>query len=261
MKTRLALASFALAGICSAASAAEVWTQVPGSGKLAWFGFDSGSVGVKVEKSNGGQITYNGSGGQFAGRFYRDDSSSPDEFFRFFCIDLSQHAAPGPFDYSATELPGDPLARLFDIAYPNKALGDYYDSDNSAQTNFGRFDSGIASAAFQLAVWELFFDNSSSYSLGGGTFKSNTGADASGNAEQRAVAQANAWLQQVKDGAGSAAGWTLYRFTSPTHQDYLSAVYREPPQTTTERRVPEPGTLAMLGLGIAALGAIRMRRR
>lgn len=259
MKTRATLATFALAGLCSAASAAEVWTQVPGSGQLAWFGFDTGSVGVKAQKNNGGQITYNGSGGQFGGRFFSGDSSSADEFFRFFCIDLSQHAAAGPFAYSASELTSDPLARLFDIAYPNKAWGDFYDSDKDKPTDFGRFDSRIASAAFQLAVWELFFDNSSSYSLGGGTFKS-TGVYASGSAEQQAVAQANAWLQQVKDGAGSAAGWTLYQFTSPSHQDYLSAIYREPPQTTTERTVPEPGTLSILGLGIAALGALRRRR-
>ncbi len=258
MKKLATLASLALLGICSAASAAEVWTQVSGSGKLTWSGFESGSVGVNVQKNNGGQITYNGSGGQFSGRFYSDGSSNPDEFFRFFCIDLSQYAAAGPLDYRASELNSVPLARLFDIAYPNESLGDFY--DGGGKTTFGLFDSGIKSAAFQLAVWELFYDTSSSNSLGGGNFKSNIDAKESGTSAEQAVWQANDWLAQLKDGAGSAAGWTLYQFTSPTNQDYLSAIYRQP-TTATAGSVPEPGTLAMLGLGFAALAAIRRRKR
>lgn len=260
MKKIATLASLALLGICSAASAAEIWTQIPASGKLAWNGFESGSTAVDVRKNGGSPIDYRGSGGQFSGRFYTDGTSNPDEFFRFFCIDLSQYADAGPLPYQASELvlADDRLARLFGIAYPNKGLGDFY---ASGETDFGLFGSRIMSAAFQLAVWELFYDTSSSYSLGGGNFKSNIDAKKSGTPAEQAVWQANDWLEQLKGGAGSAAGWTLYQFTSTTHQDYLSAIYRQPPPTTTEGSAPEPGTLAMLGLGFAALGAIRRRKR
>ena len=260
MKKLGTLASLALLGVCSVASAAEIWDHAfPAGGKLTWSGFESGSTAVDVRKTNGSQVSYSGSGGQFSGHFYTDGTSSADEFFRFFCIDLTQYAAAGPLGYTASILVFAPLARLFDIAYPNKALGDFY--DGGGKTNFGLFGSGIKSAAFQLAVWELFYDDSSSYSLGGGNFKSNIDAKKSGTSAEQAVWQANDWLEQLKGGAGSAAGWTLYQFTSATHQDYLSAIYRQPPPTTTEGSAPEPGTLAMLGLGFAALGAIRRRRR
>lgn len=254
------LAALTLLGISSVASAAEIWNHTfPVSGQLKWTGFDSGSTAVNVQKSNGTSLSYSGSGGQFGGYFYTDGTQGNDEFFRFFCIDLSQSAATGPLDYRASVLDSAVLARLFDIAYPNSAIGDFY--DGATKTGFGAFTSGILSSAFQLAVWELFYDSSSSYSLGGGNFKSSIGANASGTPEQKAVAQANTWLAQLKDGAGTAAGWTLYRFTSDTHQDYLAAIHTQPPLRIIENAAPEPGTLAMLGLGIAALGAVRSRRR
>jgi hypothetical protein len=53
--------------------------------------------------------------------------------------------------------------------------------------------------------------------------------------------------------------WTLYKFESPIpnsvtstgYQNYVSATYK----------VPEPGTVALLGLALAGLGAAARRRR
>jgi hypothetical protein len=258
MKKLAAIASIALLTASAGASAAEIWNHpFSVSGQLRWDGFDAGSTSVKV-RNTADQVQYNGSGGQFKGYFYTDEGKNADEFFRFFCIDLSQVAAGGPFTYLASSYQNDAVARLFDIAYPNKPLGDFYDG---AATAFGAFASGVLSSAFQLALWEVFFETEPSFSLTAGTFFSGISPNPAGQDREKAVAQADAWLAQVNRGEGSEAGWTLYRFTNDSKQDYLSAVYREPPQTTTERTVPEPGTLAMLGLGIAALGAIRMRRR
>jgi hypothetical protein len=254
MKIKGSVVSIAMLALSATASAAEIWNHAfPTSGQLKWDNFDSGGAAVNVGKTDAPAVTYGGSGGQFRGYFYTDGNQSADEFFRFFCLDLFQSATAGPLTYQASIYGSDKLARLFDIAYPNKALGDFFDS--GAQTNFGLFGTNIASAAFQLAVWEIFYETDVVVDLAGGTFKSN---NASGSDAQQAVAQANAWLQQLNGGAGSAAGWTLYRFNSESNQDYLAATYRPLPQA--DNPVPEPGTLSLLGLGIAALGALRRRK-
>ncbi len=259
MKKLRNLLSLSLLGVASSVSAAEIWNHsFNATGQLRWNGFDSGGTSVYVQKTNGPSVSYNGAGGQFNGYFYTDNVESSDEFFRFFCIDLSQVAAGGPFTYEASILQSSALARLFDIAYPNKALGDFY---NGAATGFGQFSSGILSSAFQLAVWEIFFESEASFSLAGGTFMSNTSANSVGKDREKAVAQADAWLTDLNAGEGSASGWMLYKFSNDSKQDYLSATYRPVPEIARLNSVPEPGTLAMLGLGIVALGAMRRRQR
>jgi len=257
MRKAIWLAGAAMLSAASTAFAAEIWNHAwPASGSLKWNGFDSGNTAVQVQKTNGPTVSYNGSGGQYGGYFYTDGAPSDDEFFRFFCIDLFQVAASGPLPYTASIHVDDRLARLFDIAYPNKSLGDFYDG---ASTAFGQFSSNVLSSAFQLAVWELVYETDAIPTLTAGSFRSLTAGNASGTAAQQAVAQAEQWLGLVQAGAGSAAGWTLYRFVNPNRQDYLAATYSEP--VTTTSTVLEPGTLAMMSLGLGALAALRRRQR
>ena len=253
--------ALAIASLTSAAGAAEIRDQspLPLSGQLIWNGFSDGSTAVNVTKSVTDSPTksYTGSGGQFSGSFYTDGTASADEFFRFFCIDLFQYAITGPSSYTESLLSNNALARLYDIAYPNKLTEDFYDA---GQTNFGAFGSNVWSSAFQLSVWEMIYETDGTYGLGGGgTFSSNTGANASGNDAEKAVYQANAWLTQLNSGVGSASGWTLYKFASDTRQDYVSASYRDGGGTLS-RSVPEPGSLSLLGLGLGAFAFTRRKR-
>ncbi len=183
----------------------------PQPGNLTWSGFSNSSVAATI--SGDGGVT--------------------SDFFRFFCIDLTQSALGGPLPYTrnlgvADATNSAQLARLFDAYYPNN----------------GSFATADESAAFQLAVWEIWFDDD--LSLSTGTFQATSTASV--------LTWANIYLGAAASGP-TPTGWTFYDFTSPDAQDYLSATYSVPLRTT-----PEPGTVILLC--IAALTAwAAMRRR
>ena len=155
---------------------------------------------------------------------------------------------PVPNAYASSLFSDDELRKLYDIAYPNKTAGDFWDA---GQTNFGVFADATSAAAFQVAVWNIVFD--SDLDLSAGSFKWTGGSTAVSTAAQ-------SLLTQVANYSGDGyANWTLYRFVSPIpnneqrtgYQNYVSATYK----------VPEPGTLAMLGLALVGLGGAAARRR
>ena len=147
----------------------------PQGGNLTWSGFSNGSVAASISGNNGASYE-NVLAGQFVGFFDpNSEADAPgaeaDDFLRFFCIDISQSAAGGPLPYTRTLGVPDAtraaqLTRLFDQFYPNKTTGTYY---SGGPTNFGSFASADESAGFQLAVWEIWFDDG--LSLSAGTFR------------------------------------------------------------------------------------------
>lgn len=204
----------------------------------------SGGVGFDPVAVTG----YTGQGGQFTGNFWTGSAASmpADSFFRFFCVDLAQHANTGPNTYSSAVYAGanlDNIRKLYDVAYPNQAQGDFWNA--GAQTTFGTFSNDVLSAAFQVALWEISFDTNLSLS-GNSTFQWTGSASA-------VLTAANLMLGQVASYQGTGyQDWTVYRFSSGQYQDYVAA--------TRGGSVPEPGPLALFGLGLVGLGLRRPRR-
>jgi hypothetical protein len=231
-------------------------------GSLLWNGSSDGYVSVGVSTNSGGSYQ-NFLTGQFKGSFdpaSEGNGFGPDDFFRFFCIDLSHLAVTGPTTYTRflgfdpADLAHDAtdaaeLTRLFNQYYPNPGAGTYY---SGGVTNFGDFANATDSAAFQLAVWEIWFDNTNNLDLSNGSFRADP--------LNPVTTQAQAYLTAIGNGPTPAAGWTLYEFVStgnPLSQNYISVQHTTPLQQT-----PEPGTLILLGVGaLAAWGTSKRHRK
>lgn len=100
-----------------------------------------------------------------------------------------------------------------------------------------------ATAAVQLATWEIVNENTSSYGFSTGTFRS------SGGNSDGARALAMTYLDGVTSGAwGTPANGSLKLFYSSTSQSQILTA------------VPEPATWAMMIAGFGLVGAMTRRR-
>lgn len=162
--------------------------------------------------------------GRYAGLL---DGSS----FYSFCIDLFQTLSFGTTYTSYT-----PVAASVHFANASKAN----DLGRLATANLPGLAGTTATAAFQLAVWEIAEETSGSYNLSGGSFT------ASGSSAAAAIALANGWLASLP----GASGYVATVLESPTRQDVVSFA-----------PVPLPGALLFLLSGGLGLAGFARRRR
>ncbi len=94
LKLRKLVTAIALLGATASAGAAEFWTYIPGNGQLS-VNNPGGGAGFASVSVTG----YGGVGGQFNGNFWDAGVKPADSFFRFFCIELGEHANTGPNPY------------------------------------------------------------------------------------------------------------------------------------------------------------------
>ncbi len=189
-------------------------------------------------------INYNGANsgttaGVFTGTFDIDGpgGSAPVNVL-YWCVDIIKHVSV-PFSYTGY------TAAAFQSPPLGFSAGRQLDLARLFANNFGTALSDAQhSAAFQLAIWDVLFDNDANLSTYGGAGQFGLSA---GNAATIALAQG-----YVTNLGGGNPQLVAVQFTSREHQDFITP--------GTPFLVPEPSPLPLLGAGLAVM-LFAMRRR
>jgi len=127
------------------------------------------------------------------------------------------------------------------------AKGSYAQVSKLFSAHYNDVVDGLTSSAFQFALWEVLYEDKSTYDVSSGAFylSGGTGGDAQVGGTARNIA--NSWLASL---ATASADYEVRSLSSTGKQDFLVAT-----------PVPEPQTyaLALVSLGIVAGYARRKR--
>ena len=228
MLKRSALAALVLsiAPLAAGASTVTIASQSPNL-------FEGSSAANVTVSSPVGGGTF--SAGAFALQGDRDGNGQPEDFFAF-CVDIAQ-TLNLPFAYTVSSSPASAylqakeasIQKLFDSAYSLAAAN----LTNSA------FSSG-----FQLALWEVVYESSATYSLGSGSF----------TASSSAAAQAETFLAGL-------ASWSGPKIYDLTFYEGGSSQFLVSGDLAPEvAAVPVPAAAGLLAAALGGLAALKRRR-
>ena len=135
-------------------------------------------------------------------------------------------------------------------------------------TNYASLDlkDVSQSAGFQIALWELLYEESDTYNVGGRNSRGKKGNFYVDQGNRSAVRKANEYLSNIaKDIAGEIYDLTFYDAGSESgkhwHKDYQDLVSASKIPVNNTPEVPLPATAWLLGGGLAALFGFSRRSK
>lgn len=186
----------------------------------------------------------------YAGQFQGTLNHLP---FTTYCVDLWQDISLSSTVYSdfSQVQAGTSSLSWFTAAKAND-LGRLFTAHAGSVTD------AITSSAMQLAIWEIISETGSTYDLlpGHSTSGNFTAMRYFGNAnETQALNLAQNWVQHL----GTSSNYAITVEYSPTKQDLIRASFAPLASDSAPMATPEPGSVVLLGLGLAALTRSRKK--
>ena len=216
------LTGIAMVGVLSIQSAsADVLTYSPGP-------YNSAPVTVQISNPPPPFPALSGSG--TAGSFFMTDQTSGNTFLAWSLDVYDPLGLSGNYDFH--------LAQDLEYYLPTRAnaLGKF------ATNHLGSVTDATSNAAFQIAIWEILYEQILPPDISQGSFIANAGLAAN--------ALATSWLTAAANPLPNAMSVDVWVSTDlPRHETVV-----------TFAPVPAPQSLVLLLAGLAVMGAVRSKR-